>query len=138
MAEYIHDAGAEDKGAQLLFAIRAGTSRLRVTHGCWQGLAHEDRRCRLCRDGGVEDARHVLTECEALIDGRSALIAKLPPRLRQLADGATFAALMGGAGLRQLCPERPRRRAVMDAVKAFWCYALAKIENLQARATERP
>ena len=129
MAEYLESAGAEDRGAEAMFALRSGTSALRVDDDRRHGIAHENRICRMCNLGEVEDAHHVLVRCPAHATARASLLSKLPPPLRDLHDQNTFNSLMGAASLRTACPDGVRRRAATDAVKAFWMGAFAHREQ---------
>ena len=138
MAEYVHGAGAEDDGCRLLFAVRSGTSRLWADQGRRvPGLQYADRHCRMCNERKVEDAKHVMTECEAFAGGRAAMLAKLPQQLQRLQHEPVFTALMGGASLYDVCPDRAQRRRAIGAAKAFWCYAFAKIDHETATRRRR-
>ena len=43
--------------------LRAGVERLEVEVGRFKGLVREERLCRCCSDGCVEDEEHFLVEC---------------------------------------------------------------------------
>jgi hypothetical protein len=120
MAEYLSIAEAGDEGARILFALRSGTSDLRVDRERRNGIAREHRCCRACAGRHVEDAQHVLTVCPAHGGARASLLQKLPPTLHALNDERVFHALMGGSQLREICPDPVARFAAIHAVKAFW------------------
>ena len=62
----------------------------------------------------------MLRDCTAHDAARASLVAKLPPELRDLNDDCVLAAVMQGADLRRLCPDLPRRKTVITAIKTFW------------------
>ncbi len=44
--------------------LRGGTAELRIEAGRWRGLKREERICKNCRSGEVEDAEHLVMRCE--------------------------------------------------------------------------
>ena len=130
MAEYVCQAGAEDAGVATMFALRSGTSVLRVDQDRWLGVPRADRQCHLC-GCGVEDARHVVVECPAHAEARRSLVAKLPWYLQNLAAPHVFNALMGSADLAAVCgaADAAQGHSVVGAVNAFWAHALRRREG---------
>ena len=43
--------------------LRRGTAELAVETGRWRGLRREERMCKNCRGGVVEDVGHLLMRC---------------------------------------------------------------------------
>lgn len=121
MADYVSLAGAEDASVPAMFALRSGTSSLRVDCDRWLRVPHADRVCRLC-ERGPEDAHHVLVECPAHEDARRVLVSKLPWYLRNLRAPHVFNGLMGSADLAAVCgdDDAAERRSAVCAVNAFF------------------
>ena len=46
-----------------LVKLRGETAELAVETGRWRGLRREERICKNCRGGEVEDVGHLLTRC---------------------------------------------------------------------------
>ena len=130
MAEYLGEASVEDRGAQILFSLRSGTSVLRVDADRMFGIPHSQRLCTFCECGSVEDARHVLMECPAHEQARRSLLTKLPSQLCSWDEEGIFNALMGSEGLARLCPRAAVRFAALGAIKAFWVAALKLRDEL--------
>ena len=53
-----------------LVKLRGRTAELAVETGRWQGLRGEERICKNCRGGEMEDAVHLLTRCTYVEDER--------------------------------------------------------------------
>jgi hypothetical protein len=120
MAEYVQTAGFHDEGVKILFALRSGSSALRVDAGRRSGVPHDLRLCQLCTMAQVEDVPHVLADCPAHARARGSLRSKLPPLLQNFHDPAIVNALMGGRQLGELCANTATRDGVTEAVKSFW------------------
>jgi hypothetical protein len=60
-----------DRGKMMMLRMRSGTSELRLETGRWVNENLEDRLCRLCGGGGVEDENHVINECVYYQDDRA-------------------------------------------------------------------
>ena len=57
----------ESKGIRrMLTKLRGGTAELRVETGRWSGLQREERICKQCTLGEMEDEVHFVLRCEAL------------------------------------------------------------------------
>ena len=69
MADYLQ-AVASKCGRRRLSQFRMGAHSLGVETGRWQGLHREDRLCRRCGCGEVDDEAHMIWGCSALIDQR--------------------------------------------------------------------
>ena len=64
----------ESKGIRRMLAnLRGGTGELRVETGRWSGLQREERICKQCTPGEVEDEAHFVLKCEA-VGGEEELI----------------------------------------------------------------
>ena len=66
----------------MLTKLRGGTAELRVGMGRWSGLEREERICKQCALGEVEDEAHFVLRCEALSEERRNLL-----RHMELVDG---------------------------------------------------
>jgi hypothetical protein len=53
-----------------LTQFRTGSHWLGVESGRWQGLQREERRCKRCECGSIDDAAHMIWGCPALVDQR--------------------------------------------------------------------
>ena len=54
--------------------LRGGTAPLMIESGRWRGLPREERRCRECQSGKIEDVSHWLLECDAWGTERQTLL----------------------------------------------------------------
>ena len=54
--------------------LRGGTAALRIETGRWNGLKREERICRQCTMGEIEDEEHFLLRCEDLKQEREAVV----------------------------------------------------------------
>ena len=57
------DVASKSQGQVMMF--RGGTAPLMIESGQWRGLPREERMCRECQSGKVEDVTHWLLECDA-------------------------------------------------------------------------
>ena len=125
MAEYIRTARVEDEGAEIVFALRSGTSVLRADSDRLLVPRHLHRfETRICNKGKVEDAYHALAECPAHDAARHSLRSKLPEALRAVENRDTFDALMMKESLTRRCADAAAREAATEAVKCFWVRVL--------------
>jgi len=125
MAGYVRAASAEDRSVSTMFALRSGTSELRVDADRPFENDPANRVCLLCNLHETENAHHVLMRCPAHAQGRQLLINSLPVALRNLHDPRTFPALMGSDGLAAMCDgDEVQLRAAIGAINGFWAYAM--------------
>jgi hypothetical protein len=47
----------------LMTKMRGGTNMLRIETGRWANEAVEERKCRVCQTGQVEDEKHFILDC---------------------------------------------------------------------------
>ena len=59
---------------RIMMMLRGGTAPLMIESGRWRGLPREERRCRECQSGKIEDVPHWLLECHAWGTERQALL----------------------------------------------------------------
>ena len=59
---------------RVMMMLRGGTAPLMIESGRWQGLPREERMCRECQSGKVEDVSHWLLECDAWCTERQPLL----------------------------------------------------------------
>jgi len=64
---YIREAGASDPISKIISGLRVGTNDLEIERGRWcvPRVPREERVCRMCDTGGLEDERHFLLDCPA-------------------------------------------------------------------------
>ena len=58
----------------VLAAARSGTLHLEIEKGRWRGIPREQRMCKKCNCGDMEDLEHLLIKCAAHNAQRSKLI----------------------------------------------------------------
>ena len=56
-----------------LTKLRGGTAELGVETGRWHGVRREERICKNCRSGEVEDVKHVVMRCTYVEEEREKL-----------------------------------------------------------------
>ena len=56
-----------------LMKLRGGTAELGVETGRWHGVRREERICKNCRSGEVEDVKHVVMRCTYVEEEREKL-----------------------------------------------------------------
>ena len=59
---------------RMLAKLRGGTAELRVETGRWNGLKREERICKQCTMGEVENEEHFLLRCEGYAEERKTII----------------------------------------------------------------
>ena len=47
----------------MLAKLREGTAELRIETGRWHGLERQERICKCCESGEVEDVEHLVMKC---------------------------------------------------------------------------
>ena len=57
--------------------LRGGTAEFRIEIGRWHGLRREDKACKECGNGEVEDTEHFVRSCKALNREREELMKKM-------------------------------------------------------------
>ena len=60
---------------RMMIKLRGGTAAFQIETGRWRGVAREDRICKECGKGEVEDVEHWLLRCETWKTHREPLIA---------------------------------------------------------------
>ena len=58
---------------RMLTKLRGGTAELRIEIGRWHGLRREDRVCKECGNGEVEDINHFVMRCAYVVKERERL-----------------------------------------------------------------
>lgn len=59
---------------RVMMMLRGGTAPLMIESGRWRGLRREERVCRECQIGEVEDVAHWLLKCDAWVLERRPLL----------------------------------------------------------------
>ena len=59
---------------RILAKLRGGTAGLEVETGRWRGVSREERVCKNCQSGEVEDVEHLLMRCSSVADEREKLV----------------------------------------------------------------
>ena len=57
--------------------LRGGTAEFRIEIGRWHGSRREDKVCKECGNGEVEDTEHFVMSCKALNREREELMKKM-------------------------------------------------------------
>ena len=59
---------------RILTKLRGGTAGLEIETGRWRGISREDRLCKNCQSGEVEDVEHLLLRCTSMAEEREKLM----------------------------------------------------------------
>ena len=62
---------------RMMIKLRGGTAAFQIETGRWQGVAREERVCKECGSGEVEDVEHWLLRCAAWKTIREPLLARI-------------------------------------------------------------
>ena len=54
----------------MMTRLRGGTAELGIKVGKWHGVRREDKVCKECRNGEVEDIVHFVIQCEYVAEER--------------------------------------------------------------------
>ena len=54
--------------------LRRGTAELRIETGRWSGLRRDERICKMCDKGEVEDAEHFFLHCNCMAEERKEVV----------------------------------------------------------------
>ena len=57
----------------MLAKLRGGTAELRIEAERWRGLERQERICKCCKSGEVEDAEHLVMRCAHVKEERGTL-----------------------------------------------------------------
>ena len=66
-----------------LVKLRGGTAELEVETGRWCGVRREERICKNCRGGEVEDVRHLVMRCTYVEEEREKLEELMSERVKE-------------------------------------------------------
>ena len=94
--------------------LRGGTAELGIEIGRWHGLRREDRVCKECGSGEVEDTEHFVMRCAYVVKERKRLENLMSSRVKgwhELAENEKVLRIMD----RACCDE-----AVARAVESLW------------------
>ena len=58
----------------MLAKLRGGTAELRIETGRWRGLERQERICKCCESGEVEDVEHLVMRCAHVKEERGKLM----------------------------------------------------------------
>ena len=95
MAEYIENAGFQDTGARILYAVRTGKSMLKGDKGRWAPfIPEEERICEFCDLEEIDDAEHTMNYCTKHNNTRKDLNNKLKILKSNLTTAENFEELM--------------------------------------------
>ena len=72
----------------MLIKLRGGTAAFQVEVGRWRGVKREERICKECQSGEIEDVCHWLLQCPAWDHFRQPLFTA--QALKDLPEGATL------------------------------------------------
>ncbi len=68
----------------VLVKLKIGVLSLQMETGRWKDTLFEYRLCRVCNEGLLENEPHLLLQCDALVEERSAMYSELLERERTL------------------------------------------------------
>ena len=66
-----------------LVKLRGGTAELEVETGRWHGVRREERICKNCRGGEVEDVGHLVMRCTYVEEEREKLEELMSERVKE-------------------------------------------------------
>ena len=99
---------------RMMAKLRGGTAELGIEIGRWHGLRREDRVCKECGRGEVEDTEHFVMRCAYVVKERKRLENLMSSRVKgwhELAENEKVLRIMD----RACCDE-----AVARAVESLW------------------
>ena len=67
---------------RMMAKLRGGTAELGVEIGRWHGLRREDRVCKECGNGEVEDTEHFVMRCAYVVKDRKRLENLMSSRVK--------------------------------------------------------
>ena len=65
----------------ILAKLRGRTAELRIETGRWRGLERQERICKCCESGEVEDVEHLLMRCAHVKEKRGKLMELMDERV---------------------------------------------------------
>ena len=78
-----HCVGMDCKRRRRMMAkLRGGTAELGIEIGRWHGLRREDRVCKECGSGEVEDTEHIVMKCAYVVKERKRLENLMSSRVK--------------------------------------------------------
>ena len=66
----------------MMAKLRGGTAELGIEIGRWHGLRREDRVCKECGNGEVEDTEHFVMRCAHVVKERERLENLMSSRVK--------------------------------------------------------
>ena len=66
---------------RMLAKLRGGTAELRIETGRWRGLERQERICKCCESGEVEDVEHLVMRCAHVKEERGKLMELMDERV---------------------------------------------------------
>ena len=66
---------------RMLAKLRGGTAELRIETGRWRGLERQERICKCCESGEVEDVEHLVMKCAHVKEERGKLMELMDERM---------------------------------------------------------
>ena len=94
--------------------LRAGTAELGVEIGRWRGLGREERVCKNCRGGEVEDVGYLVMRCTYVEDERE----KLEELMNERVEG--WQSMNDNVWVTVVMDRACRDEAVGRAVERMW------------------
>ena len=84
---------------RILAKLRGGTAGLEVEIGRWRGVSREERVCKNCQSGEVEDVEHLLMRCSSVADEREKLVRLMREKVewQNLEDSGRVTAVLSYA-----------------------------------------
>ena len=66
---------------RILAQLRGGTARLEIETGRWRGVKREERFCKNCQSGEVENVEHWLLRCTGMAEEREKLVMTMDEKV---------------------------------------------------------
>ena len=104
----------EKRERMMLMKLRGGTAAFQMKVGKWQGVARDDRVCKECQSGEVEDVCHWLLQCPAWDHIRRLLLTQ--PRM-DIWPQRTSIKKQTAVILSAACTNT----SIMKCIRSMWC-----------------
>ena len=111
--------------------LRGGTAELRIEAGRWRGLERQERVCKCCESGEVEDVEHLVMRCAHVKEERRKLMELMNERVEgwlSMEENERVAVAMDKA-----CTDPAVRRAMERyggrGLHSYWFPSLNQILN---------
>jgi hypothetical protein len=130
LEQYVIDDSWKN-GRLMMTRLRSGTNELEIESGRWIGKKIEDRVCRICNSGSVEDEPHMIDVC-SMYNGRRSRVWRdieysTHGRVKRCKDGSDWKSILLSDVVQSRGAELDRR-SIVPIVKQY-CHWLAVIRK---------